>query len=35
MIRNVIIIVLIYVVGVCVGFRLGYGKARRGDKHDD
>lgn len=35
MIRDVIIIVLTYVVGVCVGFGFSYDKARRVDKHDD
>lgn len=35
MVRDVIIIVLTYVVGICVGFGFGYDKVRRGDKHDD
>lgn len=35
MIKDVIIMVLTYLVGVCVGFSFCYDKGKRGDKYDD
>lgn len=33
MIKDVIIMILVYLVGICVGFGLGYDKGKRGSRN--
>lgn len=33
MIKDVIIMILVYLVGVCVGFGFGYDKGKRGSRN--